>query len=228
MGSQRARAGAQLVGPVIAGQRRTFPLLPRRPLVGNPFGTARSKRRGPGADVIGSRPYVPGDRLAAVDWHASARLSAVTGRDEFVVRETLSDDAPRVVIVCDRRPAMALYPPALPFVSKHDAVFECVAAITASARAARAAIGWCDVTAGGQTWLPPRNVLATAVVERRLAAPWDGPTDGLAERDRRRRPARGPKRRPGPSCSSCPTSSHRRRGSSGTSRSDAGSTSFPS
>lgn len=161
------------------GQRRAFPLLPRRPLVGNPFGAVPSRRRGPGTDVIGSRPYVPGDRLAAVDWKASARLSAVTGRDEFVVRETLGDDSPRVVIVCDRRPAMALYPDGLPFLSKHDAVYECVRAISASARAARASIGWCEITGAGETWLQPRNVLAQSVIERRLATAWDAPSDGL-------------------------------------------------
>ena len=41
---------------------------------------------------------------AAIDWAASARLSAARGADEFVVREFFAEQAPRVVVVCDRRP----------------------------------------------------------------------------------------------------------------------------
>jgi uncharacterized protein (DUF58 family) len=164
---------------VTGGRRRTFPLIPRRRLAGTAFGTQPSLRRGSGSDVAGSRPYRPGDRLASVDWFASARLSAVTGRDEFVVRQTYADDAPRVVVVCDRRPSMGLYGSEWPFLSKPDAVREVVAAIAASARAARAEIGWLDVSAGGSTWLPPRNALAVPVVERRLSPPWDAPADTL-------------------------------------------------
>lgn len=160
-------------------RRRTFPLIPRRPLAGTAFGTQPSLRRGSGSDVAGSRPYRPGDRLSSVDWYASARLSAVSGRDEFVVRQAYADDAPRVVVVCDRRPSMGLYGPGWPFLSKPDAVREVVAAIAASARAARAEIGWLDVSASGPTWLPPRNALATPVVERRLSPPWDAPPDTL-------------------------------------------------
>ncbi len=161
-----------------AARRRTFPLLPRRRFVGTAFGTLTSMRRGSGTDVAGSRPYQPGDRLAAIDWHASARLSAAKGSDEFVVRQTFAEDAPRVVVICDRRPSMSLYARDLPFLSKPDAVRECVTAISASARAARAEIGWCDV-ARDELWLAPSTVLARGVVERRLASGWDGPHDGL-------------------------------------------------
>ena len=119
-----------------------------------------------------------GDRLAAIDWHASARLSAAKGSDEFVVRQTFAEDAPRVVVICDRRPSMSLYARDLPFLSKPDAVRECITAISASARAARAEIGWCDV-ARDELWLAPSMVLARGVVERRLESGWDGPQDGL-------------------------------------------------
>lgn len=162
------------------GRRRTFPLVPRRPLAGTVFGSQRSLRRGPGSDVAGSRPYRPGDRLSSIDWAASARRSAVSGGDEFVVRQTYADDAPHVVVVLDRRPSMGLYGPDLPFLSKPQAAREAVAAVLASARAARAAIGWLDVGAAGTTWLPPHNTLPAPVVERRLAAPCDGPADTLA------------------------------------------------
>jgi uncharacterized protein (DUF58 family) len=164
---------------VTGARRRTFPLVPRRPLAGTVFGTQRSLRRGPGSDVAGSRPYRPGDRLSSVDWYASARLSAATGGDEFVVRQTYAEDAPRVVVVCDRRPSMGLYGPGLPFLSKPEAIREAVAAIVASARAARAELGWLDVSRAGTTWLPPRNAVAATTIERRLLPPWDAPADGL-------------------------------------------------
>jgi uncharacterized protein (DUF58 family) len=162
-------------------RRRTFPLEPLRPVVGAVFGTQRSLRRGPGSDAAGSRPYRPGDRLSSIDWAASARLSAITGGDEFVVRETYAEDAPRVVVVLDRRPSMGLYGPGLPFLSKPQAAREVVAAIAASARAARAEIGWLDFGGGRATWLPPRNAFPAALVERRLAAPHDGPGDTILQ-----------------------------------------------
>jgi uncharacterized protein (DUF58 family) len=164
---------------VTATRRRTFPLVPRRPLAGTVFGTQRSLRRGPGSDVAGSRPYRPGDRLASIDWFASARLSAASGQDDFVVRQTYAEDAPRVVLVLDRRPSMGLYDDALPFLSKPRAVREIVSAVVSSARAARAEIGWLEAAADGTTWLPPRNTLPAPFVERRLAAPADGAGDSL-------------------------------------------------
>src|SRR5207244_9340735 len=80
-----------------------------------------SARRGRGSDVAGSRPYVPGDDVKAIDWGASARLSSARGDDAFVVRERYAEEAPRVVVVCDRRPAMRLFPPGLPWLRKAEA-----------------------------------------------------------------------------------------------------------
>jgi uncharacterized protein (DUF58 family) len=170
---------------VTATARRTFPLVPRRRLAGTTFGTQPSVRRGPGSDVAGSRPYRPGDRLSTVDWHASARLSAFRGSDEFVVRQTFADDAPQVLVVCDRRPAMALYPPGLPFVAKPAIVREAVTAVAASAQAARAELGWLDVGGAGTTWIPPRTRLPDGLLEQRLAGDWDGPPDGVLRALRR-------------------------------------------
>lgn len=161
-------------------RRRTFPLVPRRPLAGTAFGSVRSIRRGAGTDVVGSRPYVPGDRLASIDWSASARLSTASGGDEFVVRQTRADDAPQVVVVVDRSPSMALAPPDLPFLAKPAAVREVVAAIVASAQAARAEIGWLDVGPRGTQWVAPRNVLSEAVVQGALAREHDAPADAAA------------------------------------------------
>ena len=99
----------------------SFPLIPRHRL-GLAFGTMHGARRGLGLDIAGARPYRPGDDVSAIDWAASARLSAATDRDEFLVRERFADEASRVVALCDRRAAMALYPPGLPWLRKPDAM----------------------------------------------------------------------------------------------------------
>jgi uncharacterized protein (DUF58 family) len=84
-------------------------------LHGLELGPFRGVRRGVGSDPAGSRPYRPGDDVRTIDWGASARLSAARGTTEFVVRERFAEQAPRVVLLTDRRPGMALYaPPWLP------------------------------------------------------------------------------------------------------------------
>src|SRR5919199_706825 len=128
----------------MASSRPTFPLVQRRHIVGLQFGGMRSVRRGRGSDVAGSRPYVPGDDVAAIDWAASAKLSLARGADEFVVRERYAEEAPRVVVVCDRRPAMTLFPPPYRWLSKPAAIETAVKLISDSAVAARAFIGYLD------------------------------------------------------------------------------------
>jgi uncharacterized protein (DUF58 family) len=100
----------------------TFPLVPRGRLVGLSFGTMRSLRRGAGSDVAGSRPYHTGDDMHAIDWAASARLSLARQEDAFIVRERFAEEAPRVVVVADRRPAMAGLGAELPWLHKPLAV----------------------------------------------------------------------------------------------------------
>lgn len=114
---------------------RPFELVPRRRFTGAPFGHRRSVRRGEGDEVAGTRAYRPGDRRAHIHWPASARLSAARGTDEFVVREFSADEAPRVAIVCDRRPGMAIHSPPSPWLDKRAAATASVALIAASAAA---------------------------------------------------------------------------------------------
>ena len=57
----------------------TFPLIPRRRVLGLAFGGLHSARRGAGSDVAASRPYRPGDDVGKIDWPASARLSLARG-----------------------------------------------------------------------------------------------------------------------------------------------------
>jgi uncharacterized protein (DUF58 family) len=168
---------------VPARERQTFPLVPRRRLVGLPFGDLPSRRRGPGSDVIGTRPYEIGDPVSTIDWFATARLSAATGRDEFVVRDRAADEAPRVALVCDRRPAMGIYGPTLPWLSKPHALQEATIAIVASAVAARADVASIDYAEGEPYWLPPgRRDVPWLVAERQGGAtPFDAPEDNLEQ-----------------------------------------------
>ena len=144
----------------------TFPLVPRHRLLGLSFGAYHSVRRGAGSDVAGARPYRPGDDLRSIDWNASARLSSARGTDEFVVRESYAEDAPRVVVVCDRRPAMALFPPDLPWLSKRDALVTAAEMILASAAAERALVGYLDFAEGDRPyWRPPLSQRETLRLE---------------------------------------------------------------
>src|SRR3954452_3985994 len=110
--------------PPLAGppRRETFPLISRERIVGLAFGMLPSGRRGTGHDTAGSRPYVPGDDIDAIDWAASARVSSARDSDEFIVRQRYAEEAPRVVVVVDRRPSMSLYPDTYPWLSKPRAV----------------------------------------------------------------------------------------------------------
>jgi uncharacterized protein (DUF58 family) len=131
--------------------------------------------------VIGTRAYVAGDPVSTIDWPATARLSATSGRDEFVVRDRSADEAPRVVVVCDRRPAMGIFPPGLPWLQKARAVVEAGVAIAASASAARSDVASLDLAGGDPYWLPPgRRDRAWLLAERfGDETPFDAPDDNL-------------------------------------------------
>jgi uncharacterized protein (DUF58 family) len=161
-----------------------FPLIPRWRLVGLPFGELAGARRGSGSDIAGTRAYEPGDDIARIDWNASARLSLARDADEFVVREHYAEEAPKVVVVCDRRPAMGLHGPDLPWLSKPAAMARAGEAIIASTRAARGLVGSLDLAGEGDegepTWIPPRGKAEVTLVEMRLAeAGFTAPADNL-------------------------------------------------
>jgi hypothetical protein len=133
---------------VSAPTELSFPLVPRRRLIGLAFGSAHSAKRGKGSDVASSRPYQPGDDFDAIDWAASAKLSAAHATDEFIVRERYAEEAPRVVLVCDRRPAMSLYPAGYPWLSKPQVMYEAGSMIADSTAKARGLIGYLDFASG--------------------------------------------------------------------------------
>jgi uncharacterized protein (DUF58 family) len=147
-------------------------------LIGLSFGGMRSVRRGTGSDVAGSRPYHPGDDMDAIDWNASARLSAARDADEFIVRERFTDEAPRAVAVCDRRPEMSLFPRWLPWLSKPEAVRTATLMIADSTVAVRGLSGYLDLAEGEVFWRPPRSQHEEWRLEERR--PFRAPEDNLA------------------------------------------------
>jgi uncharacterized protein (DUF58 family) len=160
----------------------TFPLIPRRRVLGLPFGGLHSMRRGLGSDVAGSRPYQPGDDVDKIDWNASARLSLARGSEEFVVREHYADEAPRVVVLCDRRPSMSIFEDGWPWLSKPQAIREAARVIGDSAIAARGLLGYFDEGDGSPYWHPPRSthVLGPVDLERPFGAEKGTIARGLA------------------------------------------------
>ncbi len=159
----------------------TFPLIPRRRVLGLPFGGLHSLRRGLGSDVASSRPYEPGDDVDKIDWNASAKLSLARGSEEFVVREHYAEEAPRVVVLCDRRPSMSVFSEDWPWLSKPVAAREATRLIGDSTIAARGLLGYFDEAAGDARWLPPRSSHRHEVVgdEGSFAAPADTLERGL-------------------------------------------------
>ena len=159
----------------------TFPLVLRRRHVGLAFGASPSSRRGPGTDVAGSRAYRAGDAMRAIDWAASARLSAARSEDAFVVRERFADESPRVVVVADRRPAMALCPPGLPWLDKAATLRNAALLIAASTARSRGAIGSLDFGDGSvePAWLSPKPSGQWRVEERAATRPFAAPADAI-------------------------------------------------
>ena len=159
----------------------TFPLIPRRRVLGLAFGGLHSIRRGAGSDVAASRPYRPGDDVGRIDWPASARLSLARGTDEFVVREHFAEEAPRVVVLADRRPSMSVFGPEWPWLQKAEALEQCVRLIGDSAVAARGLLGYFDESDATPFWHPPRSEgeLGLLDLKRPFAAPEDTVARGL-------------------------------------------------
>ncbi|HWL33516.1 MAG TPA: DUF58 domain-containing protein [Gaiellaceae bacterium] len=156
----------------------TFPLIPRRRVLGLAFGGLHSVRRGHGSDVAASRPYRPGDDMGKIDWPASARLSLARGTDEFVVREHFAEEAPRVVVLSDRRPSMFAFGEPWPWLDKAEAIRQCVRLIGDSAVAARGLLGYFDEGEVIPFWHPPRSEGELGLLD--LNRPFGAPDDTVA------------------------------------------------
>jgi uncharacterized protein (DUF58 family) len=162
----------------------TFALVPRGRIVGLAFGAMHSVRRGAGSDVAGSRAYVPGDDVKAINWGASARLSAARGSDEFVLRERYAEEAPRVVVVCDRRPEMQLFPRGFPWLRKVEAQRAAIELIRESTVEAHGFLGYLDFGESGDEpfWLPPQSQSLWEYQDRQdEGAPFRAPASNLED-----------------------------------------------
>jgi uncharacterized protein (DUF58 family) len=162
------------------GGSLTFPLVSRRRLIGLAFGSMHGARRGSGSDIAGSRAYVPGDDPHRIDWASSARLSAARATDEFLVREYLADEAPRVVVCLDRRAGMSLCPPAMPFLHKAAAAEAACGLIEASVAESRGLVGRLEhERAGVVDWCPPTSGRRHATLAEHPLPARDEPADGI-------------------------------------------------
>ena len=167
----------------------TFPLIPRRRVIGLAFGGIRSVRRGNGSDVAGSRPYIAGDDVAWIDWAASARLSAARDMDEFIVRELFADESPHVVIVADRSPSMGIGASLLRGLDKPQALRSIIDLIGMSAQAVRSHTGYVDHAEAEVYYRPPRRerFAAPGTFDRPFSAPDNAVSLGLAHLDQHKR-----------------------------------------
>ncbi len=158
-----------------------FPLVPRRRVIGLAFGGVRSVRRGVGSDIASTREYHPGDDVAWMDWAASARLSAARGTDEFIVRERFADEAPRVVVLVDRRTSMSIEASPVRKLDKPRALLTALDLIGQSATAARSLTGYLDYANGEPYWRAPRSEARAdpGMYERPFDAPNDNVSKGL-------------------------------------------------
>jgi hypothetical protein len=119
--------------------------------------------------------------MRGIDWAASARLSAARSEDAFIVRERFADESPRVVIVADRRPAMALCPPELPWLDKAATMRGAGQLIATSTALSRGAIGSLDFGDGGvePVWLSPQPSGQWRVEERASTGAFAAPEDAV-------------------------------------------------
>jgi uncharacterized protein (DUF58 family) len=134
-------------------------LEPHVRIIGSLFGSAASRRRGNSDDVVSGRPYQVGDDIRRIDWATSARLSAIRGEDQFIVRESYGEEAPIVCFTVDRSPSMALYPDEFPWLHKPDAVRLIAEVVALSAGNYHCPLAFLDP----DSWQPPST--ATGVDE---------------------------------------------------------------
>ncbi len=165
----------------MANARPTFTFVPRRRVIGLSFGMMRSLHRGSGTDVAGSRPYRRGDGMDVIDWAASARLSTARGSDEFIVRERFAEEAPKIILVCDRRPGMAHFSEPLPWLDKPRAMRHVVELVLASAGAAGGYVGYLDHADGDAHWRQPKGDRKLLEIrdQRLLSSEFASPSDWL-------------------------------------------------
>ena len=95
------------------------------------------------------------------------------------MRERFAEEAPKVVIVCDRRPQMAHFASPLPWLDKPRAMRHTVELVLASARRSGGFVGYLDYADGDPHWRPAEGraeadrAPGRAAVVRRVRGPPD-------------------------------------------------------
>ena len=92
---------------------------------------------------------VPEDLAQPGAVRAENRFAVALGQSALHVLQLLADESPRVVIVADRRPAMALCPPGLPWLDKAATLHSASRLIATSTARSRGALGSLDFTYDG-------------------------------------------------------------------------------
>jgi hypothetical protein len=118
--------------------------------------------------------------MSTIDWAASARLSAARSRDEFVVRQTYSEETPHALVVNDRGPSMALYPQPSPWLDKPAAVAAVLDVVSSSVAATQGLLGYIDHAGGRDRWLRPSSDGRVEAERRHQSAAFDAPAGTLA------------------------------------------------
>lgn len=116
-----------------------------------------------------------------IDHRASAKLSSVRGEDQLVVREYLTEESARVLVVIDRSPSMGLFPRGLPWLSKPAALVESVRVILSSAAAAQGLAGMLDASTPRYWAAPDGRTAADQLIERASLPSFDSPAGALEE-----------------------------------------------
>src|SRR5262249_29774860 len=105
-------------------------------------------------------------------------LSSAHGSDEFIVREYLAEEAPRVIVLSDRRPAMSLFPRPLPWLDKPEAMRQAAGLVVDATLAARGFFGYLDLGGGEERGVWPRTTSCrrrrspVRSVRPRTTSPW--------------------------------------------------------
>ena len=94
------RRPRELPRPAVLSRLAGFPLLARRPMLGNVSGRHPSPHRGSSVEFAEYRKYVPGDDLRRLDWRAYGRS------DRFFVKEFEADTNLRCCLVLDTSGSM--------------------------------------------------------------------------------------------------------------------------
>jgi hypothetical protein len=137
----------------------TFPIIPRKRIIGASIGEYPSQRRGQGADFIEKRPYQSTDPIRTIDQKETAKRSSQRGYFTPWIRMFRRDEMMHAVLVVDRSPRMSLYP--RPWLSKQEVIVRAGQMIVDSLKESHSLIGYLDYADwakdGAPFWRPPNQ-----------------------------------------------------------------------